>query len=161
MKKLIITCVSIFITSFAIAQTAYIKVSNSNLFEKPAVSSEVQAVLHAGCEVMRVDLVSLAKTSNSIWAYVNVKLKGEGEYEGYVLKKHLIKSRVAVNTRNYVYKASRRGKKQIYWSHASATVRHLQANAKKPFIGRKFSKNNKGIYYLNDRGRKVYIRRNK
>ncbi|EAY27161.1 hypothetical protein [Microscilla marina] len=78
------------------------------------------------------------------------------------MKSHLIKSRIAVNTRNYVYKPSRRGsKQQIYWSGAKPTVRHLQANAQKPFIGRKFSKNNKGIYYLNDRGRKIYISRNK
>lgn len=165
MKKIIVTCFSLLITSFAIAQTAYVKVSNSNLFDKPDVASDVQVVLHAGCKVSKVDLVSLQKSSNKQWVYINVKLKGEGEYEGYVLKTHLIKSKYAVNTRNYVYKPSRRNPKstQIFWSESKEITRHLQANAKdkKHFIGRKFSKNKKGIFYVNHRGRKVYIQKNK
>lgn len=165
MKKIILICLSALITSLAIGQTSYVRVKDTNLFEKPDINSDIQIVLHAGCEVKRVDLVSLQKKSKHQWTYVNVKLKGQGEYEGYVLKKHLIRSKAAVNTRNFVYEPTKKKtkNKQIFWSNPEKIVKHLQPGSKdnKPFVQRKFQRDKRGIYYKNDRGKKVYIKRNK
>jgi len=165
MKKLLITGALLMITTLAIGQRAYVRVKSSNLYEKPDLNSEVQVVLHAGCEVSKIELISLRKEDKRKWVYVNAKLDGAGEYEGYLLKVHLILNKQAVNKGNYMYKATKSNPKakRIFWSNPKKAVEHLKAAPKdnKPFVQRKFERDKKGIYYRNDRGKKVYIKQNR
>ena len=161
MKRILATGVFLMVATLAMGQRAYVRVKGSNLYEKPNLNSEVQVVLHAGCEVSKIELVSLKKEDQRKWVYVNVRLDGAGEYEGYLLKVHLILNKHAVNKGNYMYKASRSNPKakRIFWSNPKEPVKHLKATPKdnKPFVQRKFERDKKGIFYRNDRGKKVYI----
>lgn len=165
MKKIITTGVFLLFTTLVFGQRAYVRVKSSNLYERPDLNSEVQVVLHAGCEVSKIELISLKKEDKRKWVYVNAKLDGAGEYEGYLLKVHLILNKLAVNKGNYMYKATKSNPKakRLLWSNPRKPVQHLKTTPKdkKPFVQRKFQRDKKGrIYYRDDRGKKVYIDNN-